>query len=511
MTDKLGKFPPKFVNVINGNVPSEIRPNYSALIMRMLSAPHGEIMSEHSKLPNPWIADSALTGMGVRDASIGNSSSLIDRIAEINALYEEVFGKAPGVMIFTFEERVAILRSIYGELFDRAYGNPPEDNSADSSDLGETKALAQSALHEKQCDLLYFLRADTHEMDAKNDRVEARSSTNNCADSGSGIDLTQANHWSSHEDRLRFLIQGGFDLDHVGLPNWIAGEFSDPVVRVSQAVRGQTQRDYEVIWERRGTSEFLTMDQFNLGYEAVAFANCLGLVMNTWITVAWETVGITNDFSVANADGGFRELLRKRITILNKQIREAGNEEKEFPVAWLWVLERSKKRGLHGHLLAHVPEVHRKWIKMAVAECVITVAKRPLVIEPDTKTVVVKTRHDSAIGPQWKWFRYMMKGIIPGYKVQDPDQRNPPMSLREVMAMDRMDPQGLIRTQRFGVSRALGRLTQVRFRKGKDLPDTNWLNRELNAAAIFDNRFYQWSRHPENEKQIRELLNTLAI
>jgi hypothetical protein len=314
-----------------------------------------------------------------------------------------------------------------------------------------------------------------------------------------GVDPTRREYWPSREAHLRFLTDGGYDLEAGGETEWIPGAFTDPNVRVAQAVRGATRRDYEVVWEYRGASEYLTADHFDLGYGAVAFANCLGLVLNTWITIVWASVGITGDFAVAQADGKFRELLRKRLV------------KRGLPVASLWVLERSAARGLHMHMLSHVPQAHAAWVKQAIEECVETVAKRPLVKEPGGKTVLVRTRHDKAIAPQWFWFRYMMKGIQPGLEYRDPAQPERWVPLKEIAAMKRMDPQGLVRTQRFGVSRGLQQLSQARQRALTGLPENAWRDGAMNFFELFDGRYYEWSQRDENRRRTEELLKTLVI
>lgn len=70
------------------------------------------------------------------------------------------------------------------------------------------------------------------------------------------VDPTRREHWPSREAHLRFLIDGGYDLAEGGETEWIPGTFDDPNVRVAQAVRGATQRDYEVVWEYRGARAF---------------------------------------------------------------------------------------------------------------------------------------------------------------------------------------------------------------------------------------------------------------
>ncbi|HEV2544921.1 MAG TPA: hypothetical protein VGU70_19380 [Methylobacterium sp.] len=314
-----------------------------------------------------------------------------------------------------------------------------------------------------------------------------------------GVDPTRREHWPSREAHLRFLIDGGYDLEEGGETEWIPGAFDDPKVRVAQAVRGATRRDYEVVWEYRGASEYLTADHFDLGYGAVAFANCMGLVLNTWTTIVWASVGITGDFAVAQADRRFRELLRKRLV------------KRGLPVAWLWVLERSAKRGLHAHVLSHVPQVDVYWVKQAIEECVETVAVRPLVRVPGEKTVLVKGRHNRAIGPQWFWFRYMMKGIRPDTVLNDPARPGHFVPLREIAAMRRMDPQGMVRTQRFGVSRALQRLSQARQCAETGLPENALRDGAMHFHELFDYRYYEWSQRDENRRRTEELHKTLVI
>lgn len=77
--------------------------------------------------------------------------------------------------------------------------------------------------------------------------------------------------------------------------------------------------------------------------------------------------------------------------------------------------------------------------------------------------------------------------------------------------MQRMDPQGTVRTQRSGVSWTLHQLSQKRRRVVTGLPENALRARATNFHELFDDRDYEWSQQDENRRRTEELLKTLVI
>lgn len=149
--------------------------------------------------------------------------------------------------------------------------------------------------------------------------------------------------FDSQEDWLRYCHEGGIDPTE-GDDRFSGISGSGYYATLLGSVYGQTRRIYERAWLHRGLTTGVSAPQFQKAYRAVALANCLGMMMNTSVDIAWSTVNIRGDLSVNARQREFLDALRRWF------------DRNELPAAWIWVLEQGAKLGLHSHLLIHVPD-----------------------------------------------------------------------------------------------------------------------------------------------------------
>ena len=82
---------------------------------------------------------------------------------------------------------------------------------------------------------------------------------------------------------------------------------------------------------------------------AAGFADQLGLPLNRFVTVRWE--GRQSIGTIQTRQGLLIERMSKWLRYRN------------VPPAYLWVIENGLARGLHSHILIHVPSEHLKAFK----------------------------------------------------------------------------------------------------------------------------------------------------
>lgn len=277
----------------------------------------------------------------------------------------------------------------------------------------------------------------------------------------------------SKEDWLRFCHEGGLDPYEEGA-NDLSGP--GPYEQLLAGVFGSTQRRYERAWGARGLAEKLTHQQVRKAYRAVAFANCLGRVLNVSMSVTWSTVGKEGGGQVAVCQHRFLELMRKWF------------HRRKSPALWIWVLERGKKYGLHSHLLLSVPWHLKVAFRDDVEAMLVTAVGCPLLKTPASKTLKMEMRSHLTITPQWEWFKYMMKGVDPNLAWRRPSGEH----LKFHVKLDiKARKEGAIQLKRIGVARALD---EAAFRRWSAVNGFPSMQIELSSGALFDSRYIEWFR-----------------
>ncbi|TXM95374.1 hypothetical protein [Methylobacterium sp. WL116] len=314
-------------------------------------------------------------------------------------------------------------------------------------------------------------------------------------------------------EKIRFLRESGLEFADFGLPNWVGGTSADAAVQLHQAVFGSNRQANGRAWAGHGASEYLTSSQFRKGYNAIAYANCVGEVMNAFISISWSTAGIVAPDAVMAAQIRYLELLRK--WLLHRGVQPA----------WVWVIENGKTYGLHSHILLRVPHHMREAVKFQAETAVATIAARPLK-KPrrgtkGDQTVHVICRRDNNIRAQWRLYRYISKGLKPTTRELNPELRAKQIRIEKVGGL-KLRRQGLVVRQRLGVARGLS--TQSR-QSNSTIPDfLDYALEHFGTApgAIFTDAYFQewcaqqWSetadqRAAANAAMMKELTSTLNI
>ncbi|RVT92992.1 hypothetical protein [Sphingomonas crocodyli] len=286
--------------------------------------------------------------------------------------------------------------------------------------------------------------------------------------------------FDSAEDWLRYCHQSGIDLVDVtegGQFNGVHG--SGPYASLLAGIYGHNRQEYKRAWEGRVT-DAIGLTQFKRAYRAVAFANCLGLILNTKVDVTWSTVGVRNDAQIA-------QLQNQLLDVLRGWYRRKG-----VPAAWLWVLENGQTHGVHTHLFFHVPDDQVIDFKSTngfnefLRRRLQYIVKRPLLLTPDSKTVRISHVNGRQVGWQWERFRYMMKGL------RVVDRRSPhsdPTRRFAARGKLRLADQGRVMGRRVGFSPLLQDRSIALWQQRNALPD---LNVGHSGPIAYDGRFLAW-------------------
>ena len=154
------------------------------------------------------------------------------------------------------------------------------------------------------------------------------------------IPLTRAD-FADRESWLRHCYYGGIDLAREDDFEGIAA--SGLYGRRLSAIYGSTELDFLRTWAGWGVSRSIKWRQFVKGFEAVAFANCLGIVLDSSIDITWSLQGLTSDLTVAARQKSFLDAIHRWF------------DRHDTRAAYLWVMERGRRRGLHTHINIHIP------------------------------------------------------------------------------------------------------------------------------------------------------------
>jgi hypothetical protein len=225
------------------------------------------------------------------------------------------------------------------------------------------------------------------------------------------------------------------------------------------------------------TSARIGRSKYHKLFNAIALANCLGFILNTRIDITWSLAGVRDDLEVADCQSRLLDWLRRWLARHN------------CAAYWIWVLERGKRRGLHTHMMVHIPSdlylerftrygsepPFREQLEAALER----ILGRPLVRRKGEKTLHLRHRSNLDTTHQWLAFQYRAKGVG-----GDPDIAS------EKYGLHRVSDEGEVVTKRVGVSRVLDdknvrRLTSVNDFPSFALPP---------GPKPFDNRYINWNR-----------------
>lgn len=124
-------------------------------------------------------------------------------------------------------------------------------------------------------------------------------------------------------------------------------------------------------------------------------------------------------------------------------------------------------------------------------KCVSHIAGRPLVNTVTSKTVYFDCRSDRDVAGQWWRFPYYAKGADPDFGFRDADDRHIWRPLNEVAGLT-LKPQGLVKTKRAGVSRALDAKARTAFDAQYGLPPFALANEGKEPADLYTDEYLKW-------------------
>lgn len=249
------------------------------------------------------------------------------------------------------------------------------------------------------------------------------------------------------EDYLRALLDGGYVPPRSVLAG-LAGAEGEEAQRAT-AMYGLP----EIIRRPKKASHFIGREDLYKAYNAVAFSNRLGVVLNTHITIVWKTVCPGGPETYSGVLQLFQELFRKWC------------REREIPCHGIYSWENGVRNGVHTHLLVHVPRIHRGKLQRWASAAIKTVTGGDATARSEDKpaTLCVVHRRDADRSAQWTVFAYMMKGVDGSLTERvTEDGKEWIFNLANLLHIQPR-PQGEIWGKRVGVFRSIDAGAQKRF------------------------------------------------
>lgn len=227
-------------------------------------------------------------------------------------------------------------------------------------------------------------------------------------------------------------------------------------------------------------SHGITYSEFCDAYEAFAFANCCGVVLDTRVDVTWSTIGLVSEAMVARAHRAFLELLGVRLGQMTVSL------------TYVAVHEVGTTRDLHTHYTMFVPPGLAKPFERICATSLAAAAKRTLNLARDSRTLNVDVGEQS-VSSQWSRFRYVMKGVSPNAAL--PAAAGEPVSIplwQFAELGDHFGFQGHIAMPRVEISSSLAAVRRAAARN--EYPDIPDMSVRASGPQLYGTRFWDWHR-----------------
>lgn len=305
------------------------------------------------------------------------------------------------------------------------------------------------------------------------------------------------------EDYARYLRQAGLEpTDRYGRPTFEPVLGSGSEVSLHRAIHGHDREMYlrvqlgneELVHQvlrnracalaaKRGAAPYLNLRDGRAVYDATSFLSQEhGLFFNAFITLAYRQLGV-------NDPAAMTKLLTDFLGEADGQIKRWGHA-----FHWLYIHEHSEERGLHTHVLAHVPPAARKpfaeWARDG-ANSFFWRHCRQTSTEAVDIVIKMPTHTRSAAGWQWDRVQYVTKGLNPNLVGRDMrDGRLQPLFELLGQKENYRRPAGVIPfRQRVGGSKLIWTGAQVKAAK-EGMPalsafgDRAWSYLRLDAAEL---------------------------
>lgn len=141
--------------------------------------------------------------------------------------------------------------------------------------------------------------------------------------------------------------------------------------------------------------------QFVDAYQALAFANCYGCIVDTTLDVSWSLHGITAEAAVATCQADLLGYIADWPTL------------HELPTFYIWVLEQGATYGLHSHIVLHLPAHLEAPFRGYVVDTLTRIVRMPLLETEHSTTCKLQVRGGETTFAQWQLLSLYVEGRRP--------------------------------------------------------------------------------------------------
>jgi hypothetical protein len=238
----------------------------------------------------------------------------------------------------------------------------------------------------------------------------------------------------------------------------------------------------------------ISVRQFRELYNAVAFANLQGAILDTHITVSWSMLGFEDDSQISHA---------LQLGLI-KHAREWSRHKEDplgRPFCWIYAHERGAKLGLHTHLLLFIPvELRPKfdaWLRTRVRKLA---RRRPLPNEKAVHISRVRSDRHRQLWHQWRQLGYLMKSVDPAATLPVWPGTSATVPLTDLVCWDHEGPGEVNCKLRVGIADEL-RATARSRAQYRSLLDWGVTDVRL-LYSDWDYREWEWSQQEERAAEL---------
>ena len=230
-------------------------------------------------------------------------------------------------------------------------------------------------------------------------------------------------------------------------------------------------------------SATISFAEFLDAYQALAFANCQGFLVDTALDVTWSLQGIFDSDDVARANANLLDGITRWLT------------DRGLPSFYIWAIEEGATFGLHSHITLHLPSRLRTAFEAAVEDLLVKVSGRPLIATAESRTRLMQVHDSETSFHQWRRFRYTCKSLDPAVGASGLQVASGTVTLAQIANISFVFG-GFMAIQRIGVAPALAAAARAHWAERIALPD---MDVRPDQPPVFDDRYIDWHRRHHAE------------
>ena len=320
--------------------------------------------------------------------------------------------------------------------------------------------------------------------------------------------------WPVPDEKIRFRPALGSDVDSKIEQN-VFGEDEDTYIkawcqtdeRIYEYKRGIARREYvggsptDTPASPPDFTHAFGSAQVRRVYNALAFANRTGRILNAQLTVSWYLLDRFDLDGQWQCFGTFYHNLKQWFRDLKAELVPDAADRRPWIV---YVHENPGGARLHTHFGLVVPEPVRNQFNDSARGILERAAHVKIGDRNMAKLVRLRVRRANrhACVGQWFWFHYMLKGANHS-EIVAKDGENGSYSLGDVMAYRYQDPGPMGSWRRIGVTEAMRPKAQTAFRDDRGQRfDSIWEQQigagRIDVRALYSDRYLaQWEGHDD--------------